>query len=61
MIRAKISGLGHYTPKRIVTNEDLAKVMNTSDQWIQERTGIKERRYIEAGVDTGANMGAKSC
>jgi len=60
MKRAKISGLGHYVPSRVVTNADLAKIMNTSDEWIQERTGIKERRYIVPGEDTGANMAAKA-
>ncbi len=60
MKRAKIGGLGYYVPSRIVTNDDLAKLMNTSDEWIQERTGIKERRYIVPGEDTGANMAAKA-
>ena len=58
MKRAKITGLGHYVPSRVVTNDDLAKLMNTSDEWIQERTGIKERRYIVPGEDSGATMGA---
>ena len=43
-----ISGTGFYLPPRVVTNDDLSKYMDTSDQWIQERTGIKERRYIES-------------
>ncbi len=42
-----ILGIGHYVPSKVVTNEDLAKLMTTSDEWIQQRTGIKERRYIE--------------
>src|SRR5579864_7487916 len=42
-----ILGIGHYVPSRVVTNHDLAKLMNTSDEWIVQRTGIKERRYIE--------------
>ena len=42
MFSSKIIGLGHYVPKNIVTNDDLSKVMDTTDQWIQERTGIKE-------------------
>ncbi len=58
MKRSKIVGLGHYVPTNIVTNDDLAQRMNTSDEWIQERTGIKERRYIVPGKDTGATMGA---
>jgi 3-oxoacyl-[acyl-carrier-protein] synthase-3 len=47
MYRAKISGVGHYVPERVVTNFDLEEIMETSDAWIQERTGIKERRWIE--------------
>ncbi len=42
-----ILGLGHYVPSKVVTNNDLAKLMTTSDEWIQQRSGIKERRYIE--------------
>jgi 3-oxoacyl-[acyl-carrier-protein] synthase-3 len=40
-------GVGHYVPSKVVTNDDLAKLMQTSDEWIVQRTGIKERRYIE--------------
>ena len=49
MYNSKIIGLGHYVPDNIVTNDDLSKVMDTNDQWIQERTGIKERRWVQAG------------
>ena len=45
MYNSKIIGLGHYVPENIVTNDDLSKIMDTSDEWIQERTGIKERRW----------------
>ena len=45
--RSAILGAGHYLPSRVVTNDDLAKLMPTSDEWIQQRTGIKERRFIE--------------
>ena len=45
-----ISGTGFYLPPRIVTNEELSSYMNTSDQWIQDRTGIKERRYVDKGI-----------
>lgn len=48
MSRAAILGVGHYVPTKVVTNDDLAKLMPTSDEWIQQRTGIKERRFIEA-------------
>ena len=57
-MNSRIAGVGHYVPVLIVTNDDLAKVMPTSDQWITERTGIKERRYFEEGKDTVASMGA---
>ena len=49
-IKSYISGIGHYVPDRVVTNEDLSKLMDTSDEWIIERTGIKERRYADEGV-----------
>lgn len=45
MVKSIIKGFGHYVPENVVTNEDLAKVMTTSDEWITERTGIKERRH----------------
>jgi 3-oxoacyl-[acyl-carrier-protein] synthase-3 len=45
--RAAILGSGHYVPTRVVTNDDLAKLMPTSDEWIHQRTGIRERRFIE--------------
>ncbi|MBW2270269.1 MAG: ketoacyl-ACP synthase III [Deltaproteobacteria bacterium] len=47
--RAKITGTGMYVPERVVTNEDLAKLMDTSDEWIRQRSGIAERRHIEPG------------
>jgi 3-oxoacyl-[acyl-carrier-protein] synthase-3 len=46
-MRAAITGAGHYVPSKVVTNDDLAKLMSTSDEWIQQRSGIKERRFIE--------------
>jgi 3-oxoacyl-[acyl-carrier-protein] synthase-3 len=49
-LRAKISGTGMCVPDRIVTNEELASRMDTSDEWILKRTGIRERRYIEPGT-----------
>jgi 3-oxoacyl-[acyl-carrier-protein] synthase III len=45
--RSTILGVGHYVPTRVVTNDDLAKLMTTSNEWIVQRTGIRERRYIE--------------
>jgi 3-oxoacyl-[acyl-carrier-protein] synthase-3 len=47
MHRSKIAGIGMYVPKNVFTNNDLLKYMETSDEWIQERTGIKERRYAD--------------
>lgn len=60
MFRSKIAGLGHYVPDRIVPNEELTHHMATSDAWIQERTGIQQRRFFEEGVDTVSNMAAKA-
>ena len=55
-----IAGVGHYVPSRVVKNAELEPIMNTSDAWIQERTGIQERRWFEEGKDTTANMGANA-
>ena len=55
-----IAGVGHYVPSRVVKNAELEPMMNTSDAWIQERTGIRERRWFEEGKDTTANMGANA-
>ncbi|MFZ0489807.1 MAG: beta-ketoacyl-ACP synthase III [Salegentibacter sp.] len=61
MYQSKIAGLGSYVPENVVTNDDLAKIMDTNDEWIQERTGIKERRHIKKGDgNSTATMGAKA-
>ena len=61
MYNSKITGLGYYVPENVVTNNDLKEFMETSDEWIQERTGIKERRWIDPKTeDTTAVMGAKA-
>ena len=60
MYHSKITGLGHYVPENIVTNDDLAKIIDTNDEWIQERTGIQERRHIIKGEDTTTSMGVKA-
>ncbi|QFZ53588.1 ketoacyl-ACP synthase III [Oceanihabitans sp. IOP_32] len=61
MYNSKIIGLGKYVPEQVVTNDDLSKMMDTNDAWIQERTGIKERRWVKEGSeDTSATMGAKA-
>lgn len=49
MYTSTITGLGYYVPENVVTNDDLSKLMDTNDAWIQERTGIKERRHIQKG------------
>ena len=61
MYNSKIIGLGKYLPENVVTNDDLSQMMDTNDEWIQERTGIKERRWIKSGTeDSSAVMGAKA-
>ncbi|MCA4899959.1 MAG: 3-oxoacyl-ACP synthase III family protein [Bacteroidota bacterium] len=57
---SKIVGLGHHVPDTVITNEYLSTLMDTNDAWIVERTGIKERRWIDPAVDTVGNMGAKA-
>src|SRR5271168_1056983 len=49
-IAAKITGVAGYVPPRIVTNSDLEKIVDTSDEWIRTRTGIRERHYADPGV-----------
>lgn len=60
MKRSKIAGIGSYLPERIVTNDDLAQVMDTTDEWVQERTGIQTRRYGKKHEETTSSMGAKA-
>ena len=61
MFNSKINGLGKYLPENVVTNSDLEKIMDTSDSWIQERTGIKERRHILKGDGNSTSvMGVKA-
>src|SRR5690554_938833 len=61
MYRAKLSGLGFYVPERVVTNDELSTMMDTNDAWIQERTGIQERRWVAPGSgDTTSSMGVKA-
>ncbi len=55
MTRTAIVGTGYYVPERVVTNDDLAQMIDTSDEWIRERTGIEERRWVAEGM-TGAEM-----
>jgi len=60
MKSSKIIGVGHYVPEQVVTNKDLEKMMDTTDEWILERTGISERRYFDYTKDTCANMAARA-
>ena len=55
-----IAGIGMYVPKNVFTNQDLTKYMETSDEWIQERTGIKERRYADRTGETTTTMGLEA-
>lgn len=61
MYHSKISGLGYFVPENTVTNDDLSQLMNTNDAWIQERTGIQERRHVLKGSgETTTSMGVKA-
>lgn len=60
MLHSKITGVGKYLPETVVTNGDLSKLMDTTDEWIIERTGIKERRFFKEGEDSVSSMGAKA-
>jgi 3-oxoacyl-[acyl-carrier-protein] synthase III len=60
MQASKIAGVGMYVPANVFTNEDLKKYMDTSDEWIQERTGIKERRYADRTKETTTTMAVEA-
>lgn len=60
MKKSAIKGIGHYVPERVVTNFELEKLMDTTNEWIIERTGINERRFFNPETDTVANMSAKA-
>ncbi|HEY0309219.1 MAG TPA: beta-ketoacyl-ACP synthase III [Acidobacteriaceae bacterium] len=62
-VRAKISSLGTYVPPKLLTNADLEKMVDTNDQWIMERTGIRERHIVEKGVGASdlAAEAARKC
>lgn len=60
MYNSKIIGLGFFVPENVVTNTDLSEIMDTNDAWIQERTGIQERRHAVKGGDTTTTMGVKA-
>lgn len=62
-VRAKISAVGAFVPPKLLTNQDLERMVATNDQWIQERTGIRERHIVEKGVATSdlATEAARRC
>jgi 3-oxoacyl-[acyl-carrier-protein] synthase-3 len=60
MKHSKVLGVGHYVPENIVTNDDIAKQIDTSDEWIRERTGIETRRWFNPDKDTVANMATRA-
>ena len=60
MPNTKIAGIGKYLPERVMTNTELTQYMDTSDEWIQERTGIKERRYAEKHTETTTTLAARA-
>lgn len=57
---SKIAGIGHHVPENVVTNDELSTMMDTNNEWIIERTGIEERRWVDPAKDTVANMAAKA-
>ena len=57
MYKSIIKGLGYYVPENVVTNNDLTKMMDTSDEWIRERTGIEERRWVNDNKLSTSLMG----
>ena len=60
MYKAKIAGLGYYLPENEVDNHELAEIMDTTDEWVQERTGIQKRRYAKKHEETSTTMGTKA-
>ncbi|RYF93587.1 MAG: ketoacyl-ACP synthase III [Chitinophagaceae bacterium] len=60
MLKTKIASIGMYVPENVVTNDDLLRYMETSDAWIQERTGIRERRFAHRTDETTTTMGVEA-
>ncbi len=56
MLRTEFIALGHYVPERLLTNEDLKQWWDTSDEWITERTGIKQRHWVQPGEQAGSDL-----
>ena len=57
-IRAAVTAVGHYLPDKILSNAELEKMVNTTDEWITTRTGIRERRILENGATSDLGAGA---
>lgn len=60
MLNSKIAGIGYYVPERVVTNQDLMRVMDTTSEWIEERTGILERRYAKKHEECTTTLAARA-
>jgi 3-oxoacyl-[acyl-carrier-protein] synthase-3 len=60
MPNSLIAGIGMYVPEQVVTNNDLARYMDTTDEWIRERTGIRERRFAQRNGETTTTMGVEA-
>jgi len=60
MPQSKIAGIGYYVPANVYSNRDLMQYMDTTDEWIQERTGIKERRFADRTHETTTTMGVEA-
>src|SRR5690606_19995435 len=60
MKKARITGVGHYLPTHVVTNDDLSKIMKINNEWIVQPTGIQTRRWFTPGVDTVSSMAANA-
>ena len=61
MFNSKVIGTGHFVPETVVTNDDLSKIIDTNDEWIQERTGIQERRWASKELgETASTMAVKA-
>ena len=60
MLNAKISGIASYIPDDILTNDDLARMVDTNDEWITTRVGIKERRILKGEEQGSSVMGTKA-
>lgn len=58
MVKSKIAGIGYYVPERVVSNDELGPWVDVDGAWIEERTGIRERRYAKMGEETATTMGA---